>query len=139
MDWSDPRLLPFRRGPFDGQKFFSRSPFRSGYFLTASAACLLSLCITFVVMYRNWGRLGTFEVILLAQLAWGLGMTWWRNLQNIDRVRQLYEEGSITKVEPGSPLDVALASAGGATNELLFFYSASTAILVAYVGHLLAR
>ena len=137
---SNPSLLRYRRGTVDGHKFFSRTPFRSGYFVIVTAICLACIILAAFITYRNWDRLTGVQILIIFQVAWGgIAGTWWGALQSIDRVRQLYAEGSITEVEPGSPLDVALAVAAGAITHILFCFSITVAIVLYYIGYLLAH
>lgn len=127
-----------RRGPFDGQKFFSISPFRSPYFMTATIVCFACILLILLIIYERWSQLHAIEVILLIQLAWGgIGVAWWRALQHIDRVRQLFGAQSLDEIEVGSPLDIALAAAGGAINDLLFFGFGTSFFLLIYIFYLL--
>ena len=140
MNASNPNLLRYRRGPFNGHHFFSRSPFRSGYFLVMTAFCLVAVIATLYVMYRAWSRLQFNEFTALIWVAWaGIITSWVKALQTIDRVRQLYVEGSVTEVEPGSPLDVAMGAAAEAINNNLFFYAGSVVFLLFFIAHLFSR
>ena len=140
MNMTNSSLLPYRRGPVDGHKFFSRSPFRSVYFLVMTLGCIASLVFAVYLMYRNWGKLGFNEFTTVIWISWaGIITTWIRALMAIDRVRQLYFEGSITKVDPGSPMDVALGTAAEAIINNLFFYSGSVLVLLMLLNHALER
>jgi hypothetical protein len=131
FNWS-PELLLARRGPIDGRKFFSRSPFCSVSFVLASAACLTGVLSDVFILYQYWRKLSTFAAAVVFLVGWGLVNTWWRALRYIGRARNLYLEGSIGDVERGSPLDIALGIAAGAITDILAFGSMSTMLLLGY-------
>ena len=139
MYMSDPDLLLIRRGPMDGQKFFSQSPFRSLKFLLASAACLGGIAYDILVLYWHWQRLWTSVAWILIGVVVGLGGTWWVAYRYIQRVRDLYSEGSVGDVEPGSPLDVVLGIAAGAINETLLSCFISIILLLGLAEYLLTH
>ncbi len=132
-------LLETRRGPIDGRKFFSRSPFRSGHFLAATAVCLVDLLYAVIMLYQYWPRLSTFAAAVIWTITLGLARTWWRAFQYINRVRDLYSESSLTEMEPGSPFDIALGIAAGAINDILIYGSSTTMLLLAYTRTLLSH
>lgn len=137
MEMSE-ELLIDRRGPIDGQRFFSRSPFRSVWFVVNTIFALICIALTAFIVYRfgdplNQHGLPLFSVIMLGTIA----RTWWATLQNIDRIRQLYAEGSVVEVEPGSPLDVAMGVAAGEMRNDLFTFFLTMVFLLAYALRLL--
>ncbi len=134
-----PELLEAKRGPIDGQRFFSRSPFRSGSFILATSGCLISVLCAVYILYKYWPRLSMFAAAVIWTVGLGLVRTWWRAFQYIGRVRDLYSEGSVGEVEPGSPLDTALGVAAGAINEILLFSFGITMLLLGYTRDLLSR
>jgi hypothetical protein len=132
-------FLAAKRGPIDGQKFFSRSPFRSGYFLIASLFCFISLLLDAEILFRYWQKLSTFGAGLFWFIGVGLALSWWRAFSYVERVRDLYRELLIKEAEPGSPLDITLGVAAGAINIILFLGSSVTALLLGYTRNLLGR
>jgi hypothetical protein len=137
MGMSDPDLLMMRRGPIDGRKFFSRSPFQSGYFITATSVCLAALTMDIVILYQQWDRLSSFTLSMLCLVAIGVVNTLWRGYRYLGRVRDLYLDGFIANVEPGSPLDIAMGVAAGAINEMLFFSFSTMVLLLGCVLNIL--
>jgi len=102
--------------------------------------CIASLVVAGYLMYRNWNKLGFNEFSTVIWICWaGIITTWIRALMAIDRVRQLYSEGSLTEVEPGSPMDVVLGTTAEAIISNLFFYSGSVIVLLMLANHLLER
>jgi hypothetical protein len=138
MDMSDPDLLQIRRGPLDGQKFFCSSPFRSLRFLLASAACLGGMSYA-LRLYWHWQRLWPSVSWIFVPVAVGLGGTWLVAYRYIGRVRNLYSEGLIGNVEPGSPVDVLLGIAAGVINETLFPWFAIVILLLGLAEYLLTH
>jgi hypothetical protein len=136
---NSPELLLIKRGPIDGPKFFLESPFRSGYFLAATAVSLVGVFTALFILYAEWQRLSTFQAAVIWTVGYGLSVTWWRAYRYTKRGRGLYLDGSITEVEPGSPLEIALGIAAGAITEILFFGSGATMLLLGYARILLTR
>lgn len=129
--------LSVRRGAFDGQRFFSGSPFRSWYFLVVSSLCLGGAIYGLSILYRYWPRLSSQGTTGLLIFVCGFVYPWWKALQYHDRVRQLYLEGTVIQAEPGSILDVALGTAAGAIHDSLFYCFVTMVALLAYIEHLL--
>jgi hypothetical protein len=138
MDVSEDSLSA-RRGAFDGQKFFSRSPFRSAYFLVITALCASGTIFGLSILYRYRVLLSTEGMAGFLIFVCGFLFPWWRVLRYHELVRQLYSEGSVTNVEPGSALDVALGVAAGVIVNSLFYAFATMLALLAYIEHLLKR
>jgi hypothetical protein len=138
FNWS-PELLLARRGPIDGCKFFSRSPFRSAYFLLATSVCLAGVLLDIFILYQYWQKLSTYAAAVLWTVGYGLTVAWWRGHHYIGLVRDLYLDGSITEAEKGSPLDITLGVAAGAINQILIFGSCATMLLLGYLAGLLRQ
>lgn len=134
-----PELLEARRGPIDGQKFFLRSPFRSGAFLFTTTICLVDVLLAFYISCEYWQKLSTFSAWAIWAVGLGLARAWWKACQYTNRVRNLYSEGYVTEVERGSPLDIALGVAAGATNEILSYSAGAIMVLLAFTIKLLNR
>ena len=126
-----------RQGPLDERKLSSRSPFRSGYFLVVTSLCLGGALYGFSILYRFWPRLSSQGTAGLLIFVCGFVYPWWKTLRYHDRMRELYLEGSVTEVEQGSPLGVALESAAGAIHDSLFYCFVTMLALLAYIEHLL--
>jgi hypothetical protein len=122
----------------DGKKFFSKSPFRSGYFIIATLVCAACMVLFAYTIYNYWSRLWQFEVLILFQVAWGgVAATWWRVFRYISRVRELFDGDLSETLEPSSPLNVVMNVAASAINELMFFLYGSICLLVVYIISLL--
>lgn len=137
MSFSDPEWLELQRGPIDGRKFFSRSPFRSGYFLIATAVSWGCVVLVLRILLRHWPHLPSGGVVILSLIVMGIAQAWVRGYRYIDRLRQLYSGAVLTHVEAGSPLDIALGVAAGVTNNLLFYSLTTLALSLVYVDRLL--
>lgn len=124
----DPESLLERRGPIDGRRFFSKSPFQSGYFIAATGTCVIAAALGFFYLNRSWHT--SAGPVIFSMVEVGILNIWWRAHRYLMRLRILYMEGAIRMVEPGSPLDLALGVAAGVTNDLLFFGSGTIAFLV---------
>jgi hypothetical protein len=95
--------------------------------------------IKLFIRVQFWQKLSTIKAMLFGLVGWGLVNTWWRALRYIGRVRDLYREGSVTEVEQGSPLDIAVGVAAGAISDILFFGSGATVLSMGFVVKLLNR
>lgn len=115
----DAELLKDKRGIIDGREFFSRSPFLNPHFLVGTIASFICIFMAFgiAIVYRDRVSLGI--VWELASLCGVLPMAWLGVFRHIKRLRSLYKEGLIGKVEAGSPMDVALGVAANAIIEWL--------------------
>ena len=115
----DAKELVARRGSMDGNKFFSRSAFRSIPFVVVTAIGVVGLFLAFWILYLDKQARSTAPLSLIA-LVGAFYYPWWAALRYHERIEALYLEGSLKGVEPGSAIDVALSVAAGAINSLLF-------------------
>src|SRR5208282_3940837 len=122
-----------RRGAFDGQKFFSRSPFRSGYFLVVTSLCMAGAVYGVSILYRYRHQMPSQGTTSLLVFVCGFVYPWWRAVRYHERLHQVYVEGSLVELEPGSAMDVALGVAAGAINDSLFFCFTTMLALLAYI------
>jgi hypothetical protein len=123
-----PDLLKRGRGSIDGRKFFSRSPFRSGHFLAATAVCLAAVALDLCVLVEYWQQLPSLTACMLFLVGSGVVGTWWRALGYLDRAQELYMVVSLKGAEPDSRLDIALGVIAEATIDML--YSVSITLLL---------
>jgi len=130
-------ILLQRRGPYDGRKFLSQSPFRSGRFLTVTMICLVCLILVLYLMFRQRHELPI--IVVLSMAGFTIAGIWWRAWRYLDRLRQLYLEGSIKEVATGSPLDIALGVAAGAINDTLFFSFTTIGMLLAIIIRVITK
>jgi hypothetical protein len=75
-------------------------------------------------------------------LAWAVFLIvemWWRARAYLERIRELFMDGSIKEVAPGSPLDTVLGLAAGVTNELLFSSAIAILPLLLFLGFFLGH
>lgn len=61
---------------FDVRLFLTRSPFRSGWFLVITTACLVCLAGIAAIVYQSWGDLRPGTVALLSLAATGILFSW---------------------------------------------------------------
>lgn len=127
--------VPLSRGP----RFFSRSAFRSGLFLSVTALCLVGVLSDLYIVCKYWHALSPASVTGFWIFACGLIGPWWRALRYHERMQQLYLEGSVSKVEAGSAMDVALNVAAGGMNDSLFFCFATMLAMLRYIDYLLSQ
>jgi hypothetical protein len=122
-----------------GARFFSRSAYRSGVFITVTALCLFGGLGDLYVVSRYWHKLSSVSVAGFWIFACGFVGPWWRALRYHGRLQQLYMEGSIEKIEPGSAMDVALDIAMRAMNDSLFFCFTTMLAMLRYIAYLLSQ
>jgi hypothetical protein len=123
----------------DGPKFFSRSPFRSGDFLWASATCLGAILFDWFIVYRYHSKMSESGPLMIVMLTGYFAQIWQVAFSQIRRVRALYREGSLDEVTAGSPLDVALSVAATAINEMFGRCFTIIIFLLALISILLSR
>ena len=126
-----------KRGPIDRHKFFSRSPFRSLSFLVVTTLCFSGVVLGLWIIYLGWRHWSVYFPSGLIVFICGFVYPWWRALLYHEKMEQLYSDGSISDVTPGSALDVALSVAAGGINDLLFYCFTTMGALLAYIGYLL--
>lgn len=137
MDISEVDMLE-AMGAIDGQKFFSRSPFRSKYFLAVTTMGLACTICDLFLLYRYWHQLSPPAILTLWMALCGIVGPWIRALRYHDRVRRLNVPSGLVEAKSGSMLHVVLSVAAGATNDTLFFSLATILLLLVYVGRLLS-
>jgi prolipoprotein diacylglyceryltransferase len=119
MEVSTPKLSSIRRGGMDGRKFFSRPLFRSPSFLFASAIWLLDAAILLMIIFEHAHQLGDAKTVALIVIFYLAIDAWWRARAYLDRVRDLFLDGTITEVVPGSALEILLSICARATTSVL--------------------
>jgi hypothetical protein len=129
-----PELLQDKRGPIDGRRFFSRSPFLAPHFLIASAMNLACILVEIVLIFHHSGKISPSTELAFAGLGIMILMSWLGTLRHIRRLRALYQEGQVREVEAGSPLDVALGVAAGEIFDWLACISAAIMLMLIYIG-----
>jgi hypothetical protein len=132
-----PLALQEARGPIDGRRFFSQSPFRSWNFLAVSAECFVGIVYAFYLMYSHW--YGWFGSLVYSSIVIGFVYSWFSMLFSFQRVRDLDHGVALKDVEPGSPLDVALGAAAWAPLQTLIYCYGVMIVTEAMIGHLLSR
>jgi hypothetical protein len=111
----------------DGRPLLTKSPIRSGYFVSASIPCFGAVVITvyLVLAYHRVMNLN-FIVLLCVYIGLHSFYQWWRCVRSLNRVRQLYTSVPEDQRTPGTPMDLALRVATGGAVDLLFYGSGMT-------------
>jgi hypothetical protein len=122
--------------PFiDGRRFLAESPFRSAYFLVATALGLSTVVLAIAILYRNRNSAHEQSLVLVVGLAFiQLIYQWWRILRYYSRIRSLYAERPENEAREGSPLDLALRTATGGLIDLLFYCYGIALLLLALIA-----
>lgn len=128
-----------RRGPYDGREIFCKPLFRSARFLATMVFCFVCLTLVVVILVEFWNRFSESTVLVLGLIGFTVAGIWWRAWRYLDRLRQLYVEGSIQDVKTGSPLDIALGVAAGVAIDTLVFSLGMVALLLVFVLSLAAH
>jgi hypothetical protein len=93
----------------DGRSLLIGSPFRSAYFLIASAAGAGCIVVDVYLLYRHRQVLTTYAVLILSILIGLQSMyQWWRALRYYGKIRELYSRATDEGVKEGFYLDTAL-------------------------------
>jgi hypothetical protein len=124
----------------DGRRFLTGSPFRSVYFVVASALGFVAVTVDVYVIYRHRQTLNIYVALVLGILI-GVQIIyqWWRTLRYYSKLRKLYAMRSEEEAKVGTPLDIALRiTAGGLTDILFYCYGMTLASLV-LIGVLLTH
>lgn len=108
MSGTNSRNLEFYGTLIGGWKFYSKSPFRSRQFLIATAWCLACETYMAIVIYEYMRTPFKFLLPPLVGIALLVGGAWWGAYRQSDWVREFLSANSITGLEEGSPLDLAL-------------------------------
>lgn len=117
------------------ENVFARSPFRSGYFLVATAVCAGCIFYALFIACTHWQQLSSASTFLLFFVAISIWIQWSVARRYHERIRELCREEKITVVE-SSALHVALESAARLTNSLLFYSAGAIWVLViAFFSH----
>lgn len=127
------------RGPIDGRKFFSQSAFRSAFFLVLTTLSLGGTFWVVLILCQYWNRLSSVSVLGLFIFACGFVGPWLRAFNYHARLRELYLQGSLTTIEAGSALDIALGVAAGGINDALFYCFATMLAMLGYIAFLLSH
>lgn len=128
--------LSTEREEFEG--FFSKSAFRSGYFVAASGMCVGATAYDVAVLRRHWQALSTGEAQILLIVAGSLVGLLWMSLTEHARVRQFYAEGCISDPNPDSAVYAVLQVAARTANSMLFFGSLALWGLLVVIDKLLS-
>ena len=110
-------------------QYFLKSPFRSHYFVGNTFILLMDIFLCVYIVLRYWGELpqAGLTVVWLAVVIFGLLMLWGRALLDHRKVRQSLNDEQARKLDPNSPLEIALRAAATSTHLGLY----STFFLVA--------
>jgi len=129
----NPALMRDLRGVIDGREFFSKSPFSSRYFLTATIASLA--CIAFDIFLICRYRSGVSSTLLvLAFMDVFVLLSWFGAVRHIRRVRAAFSESSLENIDAGSSIDIVLGVAAGAIFDWLAGVSATVLLVLIYIG-----
>lgn len=138
-DFDAKDLLP-ETGPIDGQKFFTRSPFKSVWFLIISLICLAGIVLDVLIVFQNWQKLSADQAIFLLGMAnGGLAAIWYRAFRYHDRIGELIEVSHFRNAPAGSPSKLLLSAAAWGMIDILFFCSSTIFFLLLIIDFLLAR
>lgn len=105
---------------WEGEKFFSRSAFRSGFFVADTVLLGLTLMIGSLVLASHWHSLTFLMVASVSAVLIGNVMVWLAALRAHRRIHSLYQSGAIQAVVVGSPLELVIRVASGTTHLGLF-------------------
>jgi hypothetical protein len=127
-----------RRGPIDGIKFFSYSPFRSIFFCVVTGIGLTDLVFALYILLRyTHDNPGASSALWLAAI--GVLSAWILAARQFGNLRALYlNESALVEVTRGSAFDVALGSAVGLTIGCLYFLYGAIFLLLALAYRLLS-
>jgi hypothetical protein len=121
-----------------GPKFLAGSPLSSYFFLVDTVLLLVASCLNVFVLVNYWGRTATFTHFWLIVNFAAMITFWVKVWQHHKRIRQLFRTGAITTVEPGSPLDSVMHTAGSLMHlslYYLYFFLAGLLNLIANILH----
>ena len=124
----------------DGRRFLTDSPFRSGYFLTASLVGLGAVITAGFVTFRHWQKLnaGAIEIITIV-IGLQLIYQWVRILRYYSKIRNLYAMKPEWEAKEGTPVDIALRIATGGLIEILFYCYGMTFVALFLIGAILTH
>lgn len=126
------------RDEFEG--FFSKSAFRSGYFIAAGGACVGTTAYDVVIIYRHWQALSTFDTQALFVVAGILIGFLWMSLAQHSLIRELYREKKcVSDINRESALALVLRVTARTTNSMVFYCSLGVLLLLVSVDQLLPR
>ena len=108
MRGTNSHSLEFYGTSIGGWKFYSKSPFRSRQFLTATGWCLACETYLAIVIYEYMRTPFKFALPALLGIAFLVGGMWWSAYRQSDWVREILSAKSITEIEEGSSLDLVL-------------------------------
>lgn len=121
----------------DGNNFMTSSPFRSGYFLFATALGLASAVVDIYLIYRHWHTAPGYVVPILAiPIGLQLLYQWWRILRYRSKIRILCLTG---QGDDKRALDIGTRIAVGGMIDLSFYSNGIAFFALILIGCLLTR
>lgn len=101
--------------------FFSKSPFRSFFFVGDTLLLILTLAILGFVVVGHWPRLPAISVYWLCLVGFSMIAIWVLALRCYLRMHEVYRGGTENSIRDGSLLGVIMSSAASMIQWGLFF------------------
>jgi hypothetical protein len=121
---------------WEWRDFFSRSPFRSGFFLILLGLCVAVVLLGLYVLLYYWGSLSpVMAAVFFLYCLQGAVVPMRQLLRAHSRIHEMYLSGRIGDVSPESPLSVALETASAALQTGLFYTLTSVLFLLLVLLH----